>query len=159
MKHTIVRLTTKHLSKALLLRDQIFPGLNKAEYATLEASVRDLGNIKTKLGVDELHYWVAIDSDDTVHGIIGLYSEIDDPKERIWLGWYGVDETVRGSGLGGKLLDFAIHESRCRGYEELKLYTTTADEYTAARRLYERKGFIDVTPSKKAKTRYYSLQC
>ncbi|MDQ1267481.1 MAG: hypothetical protein QG560_124 [Campylobacterota bacterium] len=156
MSHAILPLTQHHLPSALRLRDTLFPNLSKAEYATLEASILNQSAIKKSLGIDELYYWVAL-KDEAVAGLVGLYTQPDDAKGQVWLGWYGVDVLCRGLGLGSALLDFAIKEASALGFDILKLYTANADEYATARALYSHKGFVDVTPSKKAKKRYYSL--
>lgn len=156
MKHTILPLSQHYLLSALRLRDTLFPRLGKAEYATLEASILNQNAIKKSLGIDELYYWIAL-KDEAVAGLVGLYTQSDDSGGQVWLGWYGVDVHCRGLGLGSALLDFAIKEASAFGFDILKLYTTNADEYATARALYTHKGFVDVTPSKKAKKRYYSL--
>ena len=158
MNYFIEPLTSRLLENATSLRDSIFPGLNALEYATLEESLKkENHDVRRKLNIIDLDYWIARDESDNVVGLIGLYTEEDDADIEVWLGWYCVDPSTRGSGIGTRLLDFAIGTAWDRGYTTLKLYTTSADEYAAARRLYEKKGFIDTTSSSRAKTRYYKL--
>lgn len=156
MNYIIIPLTEHYLQSALQLRDKLFTGLSKVEYATLEASVSDQSNVKKRLGIDELYYWIAL-NDETVVGLVGLYTQSNDFKNQVWLGWYGVDNNCRRLGLGGALLDFAIKEAYTLGFETLKLYTTNTYEYAMARKLYEQKGFVDITLSKKAKKRYFTI--
>lgn len=155
--NTIKPLTPEVLRNATSLRDSVFPGLNATEYATLTASLDKDHNVRKKLNIIDLDYWVMCDESDNVAGLIGLYTEKADIETDLWLGWYCVDPSTRGSGIGTRLLDFAIETAWNRSYTTLKLYTTRSDEYAAARRLYEKKGFVDTTPSIKAKTRYYTL--
>lgn len=152
-------LDSTNLQSATVLRDSVFKGLNTYEHGTLRASLNpDKYLVYKKLGIDHLEYWIAYNRESLdVVGLIGLYTESDDEKDQIWLGWYCVDPDVRGQGLGNRLLHYAVDIAKQKGYKQLKLYTTMANEYSAARRLYERVGFRDTTRSKSAKTRYYTL--
>ncbi len=85
------------------------------------------------------------------------------PRERIWLigeegsvqgcvalaevsaeigqlRWYYVDESVRGRGLGGRLMTGLIEFAREQGYSRIILWTVSLLE--EARRMYERHGFV-----------------
>lgn len=146
------------LKSAITLRDSVFPGLNKTEYATLAASLsKNNSEVYKQLGIVTLNYWMAVDNNQVILGLVGLYTESDDEANQIWLGWYCVEPSARGRGIGEFLLHYAIDIAKQRGYKELKLYTTMADEYSVARRLYERIGFRDTTRTKNSKTRYYTV--
>jgi GNAT superfamily N-acetyltransferase len=75
-----------------------------------------------------------------VVGIAGLYDYRDMPSET-WLSWYGLLPVARGHGHGARLLDSIIRTTREEGRAVLRLWTTDEDEYGAATRLYERRGF------------------
>lgn len=158
MSCTITPLTHQLLDDTLRLRDAVFSGLSKAEHETLEASIHGREDVRSKLGVADLDYWVAVGENESVHGLIGLYTQTDDRDAAVWLGWFCVDASARGTGIGAALLEFAILEAKYKAFQELKLYTTTAEEYAAARRLYKKQGFADITPRNSVKTRYYSLK-
>lgn len=148
------------LLPATLLRDAIFTDMTVLEKETLSASIDPKKYEKwfPKIGVTKLEYWVHTDAiSDSISGLIGLYNNLDDESDEIWLGWYCVNPELRGQGIGDKLLDFAINESRSRGKKVLNLYTTNEDKYASARRLYEKRGFIDVSKKKSNLTRFYRL--
>ena len=131
------------LSHATALRDHIFPDLGKYEYDTLSASLfPEKYRVHKKLGINELNYWVA--SHPTtfeVIGLVGLYTQTGEDDGMIWLGWYCVDLQYRGHGIGSKLMGYVLKSSKEQGRQTLHLYTTDADEYTAARKQYLKLGF------------------
>ena len=103
-----------------------------------------------------LHYWVAINDQGKVCGIIGLYTTPDTEHEAIWLSWFCVDPTQRGQGIGGKLIEFAIAEARTKGKKMLCLYTSDDPNEAAAQMLYEKYGFKIVKEEKNfSHTTYY----
>jgi len=55
-------------------------------------------------------------------------------------------ETARGAGVGRKLLDEVLDQSRRRGYAKLWLETGTRPASAAARRLYAQAGFRECPP-------------
>lgn len=131
------------LNRAIALRDTVFPELGKHEHETLHASLHPSNyQVHKKLGIIDLDYWTAIDSNShNISGLVGLYTEHDDP-DAIWLGWYCVDPHYRGYKIGSCLLSFAIDEAKRRGKNSLHLYTTADEDYTTARMQYEKIGFV-----------------
>lgn len=53
---------------------------------------------------------------------------------------------ARGRGLGRAMLEHLITEARRRGYRRLSLETGSMPAFAAARRLYERRGFVVTEP-------------
>ena len=53
---------------------------------------------------------------------------------------------ARGRGVGTRLLQHVVDESRQRGYRQLELETGTQDFFAPARRLYARFGFVPCPP-------------
>jgi GNAT superfamily N-acetyltransferase len=130
------------LHDATVLRDSVFQDLSDDEYETLALSLNPSGPIYSRLGICQLHYWVAIDTvSKKVVGLVGLYLENSDNEGEFWLGWYCVDPNYRGYKIGSKLLKFAIDLSKVVGMKSLHLYTTADEEYTTARIQYEKMGF------------------
>ena len=76
---------------------------------------------------------------ETVVGMGGLRHVADGVGEikRIY-----VPTSVRGGGVGAKILDRLIHDARAFGYRELVL--ETGPFMTSAHRLYEAVGFTDI---------------
>lgn len=55
-------------------------------------------------------------------------------------------EVARGRGVARKLMEHLLGEARRRGYGRLSLETGSMESFTAARRLYERFGFVTCEP-------------
>ena len=74
-------------------------------------------------------------------GITGLYTFRDQPKEA-WLDWYGLDEKLRGRGVGKAILQATIDMARKNGYETLRLWTTeNRPESAIANKLFQKLAF------------------
>jgi GNAT superfamily N-acetyltransferase len=94
--------------------------------------------------MDKVNYYVAT-KEGKVAGFTGLYTLIDQPGE-IWVGWYGLDEKMRGHGIGKEILRSTVDMARMDGYETLRLWTTGKSCLTAAARsLYDELGFVSET--------------
>lgn len=154
----IIKLNESLLTKTITLRDEIFKGLTKIEKETLTASLYPDVKWYKKAEIEQLNYWVSIDEDENVIGIIGLYTEVGDKPSNVWLGWYGIKKSYRGKHLGSKLLDFITNIAKEQGFKELHLYTTSYKENEDAVKLYERRGFTLYKEEKKSKTLYYKLK-
>lgn len=79
--------------------------------------------------------WV-VERDGTVAGSIGLTDEGDDCAG---LRWLVLDPSVRGRGLGHRLISELIAEAREKGYARIRLETFS--ELRAAAHLYRAHGF------------------
>ena len=132
-----------NLHQATTLRGSVFKWLDVYEQRTLRASLHpEKYLVYKKLGIDRLEYWVALSPvTDDILGLVGLYTQIQDDTDAIWLGWYCVDPQHRGHKIGSKLLEFAINKAKKRNKKFLHLYTTDDDEYATARKQYEKLGF------------------
>ncbi len=84
-------------------------------------------------------YWVA--EDPKVVGLTGLAWDNDD-SGIVWLGWFCVDSRKRGKKIGSKLLDYSIRQAKRRGFEKLRLWTSTLPFEKNAQGLYESRGLI-----------------
>ena len=156
----IQKLDFSTLLKATVLRDEIFLGLSKTDKATLYASLdkeRYL-HIYEDGDIDFLDYWIYLDVQNDVVGIVGLYTQNSDTDNKIWLGWYGVKPSHRGKKIGSELLDFATQKAKEEGYKELHLYTTNDAVHQDAIALYLRRGFVKYKKHKERKTIYYKKE-
>lgn len=61
-------------------------------------------------------------------------------SERAQIEGVRVERSLRGTGIGGQLIEWAIDEARRRGCRLVQL--TTNKQRTEARRFYERVGFV-----------------
>jgi len=92
------------------LKASLYPKENKDYYEDLD--------------VTNLKYWVAVDSNNHVLGIIGYYTLKYDEKEAYWVGWYCVNPESRGKGVGRLLLNLIINKTKDDGKKWLRLYTS-----------------------------------
>jgi len=82
-----------------------------------------------------------IDSKGKVIGVTGLYSLKYDEKEAYWLGWYCVNPSFRGEGIGRDLLGFIINLSKMDNKKWLRLYTSKDPNEKRANEIYNKLGF------------------
>ncbi len=70
-------------------------------------------------------------------------------------------EAHRGKGAAAAMLRFLLEEARRRGYARVSLETGSMEAYAAARRLYQRFGFVECPPFADYRpdpnSRFYSL--
>jgi GNAT superfamily N-acetyltransferase len=91
--------------------------------------------------IGEVRYYAAMKTHQIV-GLTGLYTLASDPTE-VWIGWFGIDERMRGQGLGHELLKATVTLACSNGYETLRLWTTNNPDFTAAaNRLYKAFDFV-----------------
>lgn len=90
---------------------------------------------------EENQLWVA-EKDNRIVGCIAIIKKGDHEAQ---LRWFGVDPSVQGHGLGGKLLQTAMDFCARRGYTHVVLWTI--DILKPARHLYGKFGFT-MTESK-----------
>ncbi len=151
MNHPVL-LSEKNIASAISLIDKVFPYKEDRELArinfieTLEH--KNYGQ----------NYWFATDENGKAVGMTGLYldQKNKDYNETIWLGWFGVHPDYRRKGIGSSLLDFTINEAKKRGFETMKIYTSTDENEGAAHKLYENHGFEKIEHSKNTEIIYYS---
>lgn len=92
--------------------------------------------------VDTLTYFIAMKDGKPV-GFTGYYT-IKGQKQDGWLGWMGILPEYRGQGLSPQLVDVAMEKGKANGVDTIRIWSTTQDDYGAARSLYREKlGFIE----------------
>ncbi|MGL5352662.1 MAG: GNAT family N-acetyltransferase [Clostridium sp.] len=145
MQISIVNLEKKYLKEVIKLVLNTFPDEDELPNKELEASIDNekFNRYKKKSENDirSLEYFVAIDEFDKVSGIIGLYTQDSDYYESYWVGWYCVNNTKRGLGIGNLLLQYAIKLSKERGAKYLWLYTSSDEGERKAQEIYEQNDF------------------
>ena len=87
--------------------------------------------------------WLARDRSGRIVGSLAL-SPVDDGHEE--LKSMRVEPTLRGQGIGGRLLDVAIADARARGLERISLETGSDPFFAPAWAVYRRHGFQDCGP-------------
>jgi len=74
-------------------------------------------------------------------GLVVLYTEPNDTPYNCWLGWFCLDEEIRGMGYGKEVLSFAMQKAKESGYKTMSLYCYDDEEFIPALTLYEKFGF------------------
>ena len=82
----------------------------------------------------------AVDDDGTFVGTVTGIGDRHEPGGREVVAMW-VDPEWRGRGVGGALMDAVVEWARAEGAASIALWV--ADGNDAARRLYERRGFVD----------------
>ena len=111
--------------------------------STFEGLVAEIaGNFLKDFDPEREHCWIAERSGDRVGCVFLVKKSKSVAKLRLLL----VDPAARGSGLGTRLVDECVNFARRAGYRKLILWTN--DILHAARRIYERCGFVLVKEEK-----------
>jgi len=151
---TIVRMRIVACSGALMGRAEtlvrsVFPTMSPTERLSFYA-IRNPSSIIGQLlmffaGVrDVIAFDVYVDESDRVLGTTGLYRYKRDAEEAAWVAWFCVDPQARGRGIGQALIDHTVSRARAAGFKRVRLYTSTDPNESAAQRLYEKNGFMEV---------------
>ena len=82
-------------------------------------------------------FWIAIEND-RIEGSV-VIDGIHAGNEGAHLRWFIISDTLRGKGVGRKLIKRAIDFCKSKGYK--KTYLWTFEGLNAARHLYEEVGF------------------
>lgn len=93
------------------------------------------------MSVKYAKYWVALNHEGKILGIIGVYSLRTDQPEELWVSWFCVESESRKKGIGLRLLTHVINYAKIKNKEKLKIYTSNMPEEIQAQMLYEKNGF------------------
>ncbi|MDR6905035.1 putative acetyltransferase [Agromyces sp. 3263] len=122
----VIRLLTDHL-------DDMFATSPAESVHALDVSA---------LAASGVTFWTIADGDDVL-GCVAL-KELD--PEHGELKSMRTDAAARGRGLGARLLEHVLAESRRRGYRRVSLETGSQDFFAPARALYAKYGFSETGP-------------
>ena len=105
---------------------------------SFEAKVaRELGDLLARHDPKRDGFWIAAEDDEIVGGIAIDGSDAPDAAR---LRFFIVDDAYRGAGLGQELMRVALEFCRTTGHQ--RVFLTTFAGLDAARKLYERHGFV-----------------
>lgn len=147
---TIKKLSDSYLKEACILANDVFSTKDTLPHIALEASLdSDKKEQFIKQCIKELdtqiinfEYWIAVDNQsDSVMGVIGLYTIDEDNEQANWISWFCVGKQFRKKGVGAKLLDFAIEQSRNDNKTYLRLFTSTDPNEENAQKVYSKYNF------------------
>lgn len=149
MEIIIEPLSEKTLRGTLSVLDKVF-GHNQKDkemYHNAFPGSLDREQYKLLFGKKEkptyLQYYVTIDKgSNKVVGTTGLYAYTGDSNKRFGTGWFCVDPTYRGKGIGKLLLDFTIDKARKLKRKILHLWTSMDPIEQTANKMYEKRGFV-----------------
>ena len=102
----------------------------------------DIGGMK-RAGFRTMSYWTAASpgTPKRIHGVTGLEEYLEDPPDRVRLGWFGTVPESRGKGFGRAILKRTIAKARTLGRDRLRLWTTMSADEVPAQVMYEDFGF------------------
>lgn len=95
------------------------------------------------LRAPQITFWTMWQDDDTLIGC-GALRELDTRHGEIKS--MHTLKSLRGKGLGRRMLTHIIDEAKRRGYKRLSLETGGTDDFAAARGLYSAFGFVTCPP-------------
>ena len=146
MTNTYTPVTAFNAWNAYKLTKGIFPhdaaGVGRSFIASLmpKAFLPFASKLFSGVKLKSLDYFVAIDGNGKAVGVTGLYCV--GGRNEAWVGWYGVAPSERGQGYGKELLDWTIRTATQRGFDTLRLWTSTGDDHAHANVLYAGRGFV-----------------
>ena len=145
----IIPCSSDLLRQAELLVHRVFPSMSLVErlsFVVIKRPQSLMGRLLMKLaGIkDVVAFDVFHDDAGKVIGKTGLYRYRKDATEALWVAWFCVAPETRGMGVGQKLIEHTVQLAITKGYQKLRLYTTTDPNEEAAQRLYEKNGFQEV---------------
>lgn len=111
---------------------------NAAAGFNFTAATVDLAEVHKRIATQEVY--LLLDAE-TVVGTFTLGLESEDRTFGIF-GWFGVDPTRRGQGIGAEILTHACRRARERGWQRLRLDTPVTHPWLPA--FYQRHGFVPV---------------
>lgn len=126
-------ITERHLPAARKMFHELFPDDKLVEIKPgIDCFAEALGN-------PDVRYYLYLDGENVV-GMSGVYVEPADPKS-LWLGWFGVREQYRRSGLGRAILKFFEMEARSLGMDYCRLYTGDTEQNRGVMEFYRKCGY------------------
>lgn len=148
MPIVVETLTEPYLERTCAVVDACFPHEPVHPDLTVRESLDKCHHLRQSIlkeygePLDRIDFWIALDTDnDRVVGTSGLYYDMRDEDEAVWMEWFCVDPEYRGRGIGVALIDKAISEALRRGKAFLRLYTNEEATPTVAHAMYAERGF------------------
>lgn len=86
-------------------------------------------------------YWVALNKQKEIVGIVGIYFRSCDENEILWVSWFCVHENYRRKGIGNLMLNNVTKYAVKKNKKRLKVYTSNLKEEENAQIIYEKHGF------------------
>ena len=130
-------ITEKNIVEALAVQNAIFPREN-ARVNFLES----FAERKMADGHSEFvkEYFLVRNDMGKAVGIWGHYL-VDNNRDELWLGWYGVIPTERREGYGTKIFRLFEKYAKDNNFKIIRLYTDEIDNAIACK-LYEKMGMV-----------------
>lgn len=98
------------------------------------------------LRADDITLWTAWDNEGEDAVLLGCAALKTLSPAELEIKTMRVTAAARGRGVGRRLLEHLLEQARARGARRLSLETGVEDYFAAARRLYQRAGFVECLP-------------
>ncbi|MCT1606201.1 GNAT family N-acetyltransferase [Nesterenkonia massiliensis] len=98
------------------------------------------------LRADNITLWTAWDNEGKDALLLGCAALKTLSPAELEIKTMRVTAAARGRGVGRRLLEHLLEQARARGARRLSLETGVEDYFAAARRLYQRAGFVECPP-------------
>lgn len=132
-------LSHENFDEAFKLATSVFPNQEKEIEIPYRGSLDPSSSYWNERRL--VQYYIVKDvGTNKIVAVTGLYNRNDYPEDEAWLGWFCVDPSARGRGLGRKVLSWTMNKAKEMGYKRFKLYTSTDPNEVAAQNLYESVG-------------------
>ncbi len=95
-----------------------------------------------KHDIDDGRVYFVYRQETEVAAVAGLHHYAWGPPENVWLAWFAVAPAHQGQGIGGVMLGEVERRARALRYKKLFIETYEGQDFTSARRFYEKNGFV-----------------
>ncbi len=127
-------ITEENMEEALTLQNSIFPRENARKNYLESIESRKNSNVLEKY---QGNYFLVRDGHKKPVGLWGHY--LEDNKNEVWLGWFGVSPAETKKGYGTAIFKIFENYAIKNGFSTIRLYTDEKDNHLACK-LYEKMG-------------------
>ncbi len=138
MSVTITRMRRRHIEAALA----IIRAHDKDDAKAAKTYFARKARSRKRWRATSARHYVALD-DNMVVGVCGVDKDVEEGVDVWWLGWFYVDASSRGGGVGKALFDRSVRFARKHGARKLFVDTGSGKSYRRARDFYAGQGAVE----------------